>query len=128
MSKQATVYGPYSPVFKAGDTYFVSGQLGVDGKTKTAPKTIEEQTHLLFANLKQLLADNNLGLDNIVKTTIYLTDIDDFAKVNDIYMTYFNEPRPARACVQVAQLPKVTINGVPVLIEMDAVAYKEEKK
>lgn len=124
MSNQV-VYGPYSPVFKAGDTYFVSGQLGVDGKTKTAPNTTEEQTHLLFANLKQLLADNNLGLDNIVKTTIYLIDIDDFAKVNDIYVTYFSEPRPARACVQVAQLPKVTINDVPVMIEMECVAYKE---
>ncbi len=127
MSNQV-VYGPYSPVFKAGDTYFVSGQLGVDGKTKAAPRTIEEQTHLLFTNLKQLLADNALELDNIVKTTIYLMDIDDFAKVNDIYVTYFSEPRPARACVQVAQLPKVTTNGVPVMIEMDAVAYNKEQK
>lgn len=125
---ESVVYGPYSPVFKAGDTHFVSGQLGVDGKTKTAPSTIEEQTHLLFTNFKQLLADNNLGLENIVKTTIYLMDIDDFAKVNDIYVTYFNEPRPARACVQVAQLPKVTTNGVPVMIEMDAVAYKKDIK
>ena len=125
---KSVVYGPYSPVYNAGDMYFVSGQLGVDSKTKKAPSTIEEQTHLLFKNLKHLLTGNNLGLEYIVKTTIYLTNIDDFAKVNDIYVTYFSEPRPARACVQVAQLPKVTTNGVPVLIEMDAVAYKEEKK
>jgi 2-iminobutanoate/2-iminopropanoate deaminase len=119
-----TVYGPYSPVCKAGDFYYVSGQLGVDGETKKAPAALVDQAHLLFKNLQELLSENQLTLNDIVKTTVFVTNIDDFKTVNKIYVSYFKQPRPARSCVEVSNLPKVTSNNATVLIEMEAVAYK----
>ena len=125
--KQSVTFGPYSPVFKAGDTYYISGHLGVDSITKHAPASVTEQTHLLFVNLKTSLLEADLTLDDIVKTTIYLKNIGDFALVNEVYESYFSNPRPARACVQVAELPRVTEDNSQVLIELDAVAYKAGK-
>ncbi len=127
MSNQVT-YGPYSPIVKKGDFYFISGHLGVDGSSKEAPETIKEQTKLLFSNLSETLSTQGLTLDDIVKTTIFLKNVDDFSTVNEIYVTYFSEPRPARSCIEASNLPKVTSNKVPVLIEIEAVAYKKESK
>lgn len=116
------VFGPYSPVRQAGSFYFISGQIGVDLATKQAPEGLDEQVKQLFVNLEEALAEENLTLNNIVKTTIFLKSMDDFGAVNDIYVTYFDEPRPARSCVEVSSLPKVAQNGVPLLIEIEAVA------
>lgn len=117
-------YGPYTPVRKAGDTYFVSGQIGIDAETQTADASIERQTHQVMQNLRACLNESGLAMDDVVKVTIYLKDIAAFATVNEIYQTYFNPPRPARACVEVSDLPHV--GDVPLLVEMDAVAYKEQ--
>lgn len=124
MANQVT-YGPYSPIVKKSNFYFVSGQLGIESTSKEAPASIEDQVHLMFANLKILLKDYDLCLDDVIKTTLFVTDIDNFSTVNNIYLEYFKEPRPARSCVEVKGLPKVTSNNIPAMIEMEAVAYKE---
>lgn len=122
MNKSMKTYGPYSPIRKAGDFYFVSGQVGIDPKTKQAAQDVESQTHQTLKNLVQLLQANNLDINDIVKTTIYLKYMDDFAAMNSIYITYFDEPRPARATVEVAGLPKLSENEL--LIEIEAVVYR----
>lgn len=114
-------FGPYTPVMQAGNHYYISGQVGV-GPDKQAAADIEGQTHQALQNLKALLRGHSLEMDSVVKTTVYLTDMSDFEKVNKIYVSYFPEPRPARACVEVAGLPKIAANKL--LIELEAVAYK----
>lgn len=124
MKENSQTYGPYSAVVKAGDMYFISGHLGVNNQTKQAPVSIEEQTHLMFSNLKATLDNVGLSLSDIVKTTVFLASIDDFDKMNAIYVQYFNNPRPARSCVEVSSLPNVTTDDSQVLIEIEAVAYE----
>ncbi|MCA9331065.1 RidA family protein [Candidatus Saccharibacteria bacterium] len=114
-------FGPYTPVRKAGDTYYVSGQVGVRAD-KTASADVSGQTHEVLENMKRCLEEVGLTMDDVTKVTIYLTDMADFAAVNEVYQTYFEPPRPARACVQVAGLPNVA--NTPLLVEMDAVAHK----
>lgn len=123
----STTFGPYSPIKKAGDYFFVSGQVGVDPKTKKAGETIEEQTEQVLENLKALVEAEGLSMANVVKTTIYLTDMGDFNAVNKIYPEFFYPPRPARAAVGVNELPRVA-GGTKVLIEIEAVLYKESKQ
>ncbi len=103
--QNGSVSGPYSPAVKLGDFVYVSGQLPLhdDGKMDD---TIEQQTRTCLENMKDVLASQNLELRHVVKTTIYLTDIHDFDKMNQVYAEYFSEPYPARSCVQVAALPK----------------------
>lgn len=115
-------FGPYTPVRKAGGTYYVSGQIGVR-PDKTAAADVTGQTQQVLENMKHCLEDTGLTMGDVAKVTIYLTDMADFAAVNEVYQTYFEPPRPARACVQVAGLPNVA--DIPLLVEMDAVAYKE---
>lgn len=114
-------FGPYTPVRQAGDLYFVSGQVGVDPATKTASEDIAEQTQQALKNLKSMIEGAGLTLDHIVKTTIYLVDMADFAVVNDVYVNYFNEPRPARSTVGVRELPRVS-GETPIKIEIEAIA------
>ena len=116
-------YGPYSSVKRAGNFYFTAGQVGVDASTKTAPASVSEQTHLALQNLEKVLKENGLRLDDVIKTTIFLKDMGNFSTVNDVYVNYFDEPRPARSCVAVAELPRVG-NGTEIAIEIEAVAYK----
>lgn len=120
-----STYGPYSPIRKAGDLYFVSGQVGINPETKKSPEDIAGQTHQTMKNLKDLLNTEGLQLRHLAKTTIFLADVGDFETVNEIYATYFDEgePRPARACVGVEELPRLA--DTPLLIEIEAVAYKE---
>ena len=117
-------FGPYSPLRQTGSHYFVSGQVGVDPHTKSAPSDSVRQATQALDNLRALLESHGLTMDNVVKTTIFLTNMDDFAAVNDIYMTYFSDPRPARTTVGVKALPQIGSN--PLLIEIEALAYKGE--
>src|SRR5690242_16442206 len=114
-------FGPYAPVRQTGDLYFVSGQVGVDPDTKTASEDIAEQTHQALKNLKSMIEGAGLTLDHIVKTTVFLVDMGDFPVVNEVYMGYFNEPRPARSTVCVKELPRVA-GDTPIKIEIEAVA------
>lgn len=119
-----TSYGPYTPVRQAGNLLFVSGQVGIDPKTKTAANDISSQAEQALTNLSEVLENIGSNINDIIKTTIFLTDIKDFQLVNEIYEKYFMAPRPARSCVEVKALPKVA-GKTKLLIEIEAVAYKE---
>ncbi|MBO5340164.1 MAG: RidA family protein [Oscillospiraceae bacterium] len=109
--------GPYSHAVTAGDLLFTSGQLGMDPSTgKLAGETIEAQAEQALCNLENVLAAAGMTFANVVKTTIFLTDLGDFAAVNGIYATRFPEAPPARSCFQVAALPA----GGKIEIEMIA--------
>lgn len=109
--------GPYSQAVKDGDLVFVSGQLPIDPKTGEFPSgNVQDQTRQSLENVKAILAEVGYGMENVLKTTVYLADISDFAEMNDVYAQYFSEPYPARAAFQVAALPK----GAKVEIEVVA--------
>jgi 2-iminobutanoate/2-iminopropanoate deaminase len=112
----APAIGPYSPALRVGQFLFLSGQIPLAADGTLAEGGIREQTSQVLENLRALLAAGGAGLGHVVKTTIYLADMGDFAAVNDIYATYFQEPYPARATVQVARLPR------DVRVEIDAIA------
>lgn len=99
--------GPYSQAIRAGSLLFVSGQIPLDPATGAmVDGDIAAQTHRVFANLQAILGAAGATFDNVLRTTVYLADMNDFAVVNEIYGTYFSSPAPARATVQAARLPK----------------------
>jgi 2-iminobutanoate/2-iminopropanoate deaminase len=101
-----------------GDWLFISGQIPVDPvNNEVVPGGIRAQTKQVLQNLQAILNAEGASLQHVVKTTIYLQDLDDFKAMNEVYATYFTEPYPARATVQVAALPR------GVLIEIEAIAY-----
>ncbi len=111
--------GPYSQAIATNDLVFVSGQLGIDASTgEFKGADIHSQTTQSMENIKAILKEVGLGMDSVVKTTILLKSLDDFAVVNEIYGSYFTEPYPARATFQVAKLPK------DALVEIEAIAIK----
>ncbi|MDU9811555.1 RidA family protein [Helicobacter pylori] len=111
--------GPYSQAIATNDLVFVSGQLGIDASTgEFKGADIHSQTTQSMENIKAILKESGLGMDSVVKTTILLKSLDDFAVVNGIYGSYFKEPYPARATFQVAKLPK------DALVEIEAIAIK----
>lgn len=111
--------GPYSQAIQAGDYIFASGQLGVDPSTGELEEGIENQTKQVLENMKVVLAEAGVDFSDVVKFTIYLDSMDDFATVNEIYGNYLSKPYPARVCVEVSRLPK------DALVEMDAIVYKK---
>ncbi len=115
--KAPAAIGPYSQAVKTGNLLFTSGQIAIDPATNTLIEGgIEEQTHRVFKNLKAILETKGASMDQIVKTVVFIKDMNDFAKVNEIYAEYFTGDYPARSCVEVARLPK------DVLIEVEAIA------
>ncbi|XNZ27356.1 RidA family protein [Helicobacter pylori] len=111
--------GTYSQAIATNDLVFVSGQLGIDASTgEFKGADIHSQTTQSMENIKAILKEAGLGMDSVVKTTILLKSLDDFAVVNEIYGSYFTEPYPARATFQVAKLPK------DALVEIEAIAIK----
>lgn len=109
--------GPYSQALDTGSMVFVSGQLPVDPVTGTMADTVEAQAQQSLANIKAILTEAGLSMADVVKTVIFLADINDFAAVNAVYAKAFAEPFPARSCVQVAAIPK----GAKLEIECIAV-------
>ena len=98
--------GPYSPVVACGDLLFLSGQIPLDSSTgEPCHGAIENQARLIMSNIGSILADAGSSWDKVLKVTIYLGDMDDFARVNEVYRTFFAGGYPARTCVQVAGLP-----------------------
>ena len=109
--------GPYSQAVRSGSLVFVSGQIPLDPVTGTmVDGDIAAQTHRVFANLRAILEAAGTSLDHVVRATVYLADMNDFAVVNEIYGTYFSSPAPARATVQAARLPK------DARVEIDVIA------
>lgn len=98
--------GPYSQGIKSGNLVFISGQLPVDATTGEIPKDIEAQAVQSIKNIIFILQEEGLSLSNVIKTTVFLKDLSNFAKVNEIYGNYFKEPYPARSCVEISKLPK----------------------
>ncbi len=99
--------GPYSQAIRAGGLLFVSGQIPLDPATgQMVEGDLAAQTHRVFQNLGAILAAAGATFDHVVRTTVYLADMNDFPAMNEVYATYFASPAPARATVQAARLPK----------------------
>jgi len=113
--------GPYAQVNKAGEFVFTSGQVPLDPQTgEVVGQTIEEQTTRVMENLRAVLRAADTDFDNVIKTTIFIKNMDDFAKVNEIYGSYFDEDfLPSRSVVEVARLPR------DVLIEIEMIAIED---
>lgn len=112
--------GPYSQGIRVGNLIFISGQLPIDPQTKEfAGPDIKTQTEQSIKNLTAVLAEGGASIDDVVKATVFLKNMDDFADMNDVYARYFTGDCPARAAVEVARLPK------DALVEIEAIAYKE---
>ena len=108
--------GPYSQAIQAGNMVFVSGQIALHPETNEIPEDFTTQCHQVLKNLQAILEASGSSLEHTVKVMIYMTDIDRFNELNEIYEGYLGSAKPARACVEVSRLPK------GVLVEMDAVA------
>lgn len=117
-NKAPGAIGPYSQGINVGNMYFFSGQIPLDPETGVMAEGIEAQSHQAFKNVKGLLESQGMNFSNVVKTTVFLDNMDDFTTINDIYATYFVEPFPARSAVEVAKLPK------GALIEVEVIAVK----
>ena len=117
-SSAPAAIGPYSQAIRAGNTVYLSGQLGLDPETGNLREGIEAQTRQVLDNLQAVAAAAGGSLDDIVKLTLLLVDLGDFTKVNEIMAARFTQPYPARATYQVAALPKagrIEVEGVLVL-------------
>ena len=113
--------GPYSQAIRSGNLLFLSGQIPLDPATGAlVPGGIEEQTRQVFTNIGAILEAAGLSFDAVVSATVYVMDMNDFAKVNEIYATYFSSPAPARATVQVARLPRDSRVEIQVIAALTA--------
>lgn len=123
MSKQAIrtekapqAIGPYSQGIRIGNLIFTSGQIPVDPTSGEIVSGIERQTQKALENVSAVLSAAGANMGSVIKTTVFIKNMGDFAKINEVYSGFFIEPYPARSCVEVARLPK------DVLIEIEAVA------
>lgn len=115
--KAPTAIGPYAQAIKTGGFVFTSGQIPIDPATgEIVAGGIEEQAVQVLNNLREVLSAAGAGFQDVVKTTVFIKDMNDFPKLNAVYAQYFTQPYPARSCVEVARLPK------DVLVEIEAVA------
>lgn len=119
VSKKApAAIGAYSQAIKKGDLIFTSGQIPINPETsKMVENDIEKQTVQVMENLKHVLEEAGSNFDKVLKATVFLSDLENFGKVNDIYKNYFSEEPPARACMEVGRLPQDS------LVEIEVIAY-----
>ena len=118
--KAPAAIGPYSQAVEAGDMIFISGQLPLDPETMAfASGEIQEQTRQSLVNLKAILESAGYRMEQIIKTTVFIKDMNEFGEMNETYAEFFQEHKPARACVEVARLPK------DARVEIEAIAVKE---
>ena len=110
--------GPYSQAVEWNGMIFSSGMIPVDPQTGEIPEDVEQQARQVFTNLSNLLKAAGTSMDKVIKTTVFIKDMNDFAAINQIYQEFFNGDFPARSCVEVARLPK------DVKIEMEVIAEK----
>ena len=109
--------GPYSQALRTGNMMFVSGQIPIDPATGLMAEDVKAQATQSLTNLKNILEAEGLTMKNVIKTTVFLSDLADFAAVNEVYATFFEAPYPARSCVEVCAIPK----GAKLEIECIAV-------
>ncbi|WP_077197174.1 RidA family protein [Prevotella ihumii] len=118
-TKAPKAIGPYSQAIEANGLVITSGQLPIDPATgEFAPGGIKEQTRQSLLNAKAILEEAGIGLANVMKTTVFLADMEDFAAMNEVYAEFFNEPFPARSAISVKRLPK------DALVEVECIAAK----
>lgn len=117
--KAPTAIGPYAQAVEIDGLVFTSGQLPIDPATGAFPEGIAEQTRQSLTNVKSILAQAGLSMDQVIKTTVFLSDMNNFGAMNEVYATFFTEGNyPARSAVEVARLPK------DALVEIEAIAVK----
>lgn len=110
--------GPYSQAIVSGNTLFCSGQIPLNPQTGEIPEGVEAQAEQALTNVKNLIESAGGKIDNVIKTTVFIKNMDDFCKINEIYAKYFTEPFPARSCVEVARLPKDVLLEVEAIVEL----------
>lgn len=110
--------GPYSQAILKNNTLFISGQMGIDPNSGVMPEGFEAQANMVFSNIKAILQAANMGTSHVVKVTVFLKDMNDFAQLNEIYSRNLSTPYPAREAIQVARLPK------DALIEISVIAMR----
>ena len=115
--KAPAAIGPYSQATKIGNLIFTSGVIPVNPATGELPEGIEAQATQAFTSLKAVVEAGGSSMDKVVKTTVFIKNMEDFAKINEIYSKFFPTPCPSRSCVEVARLPK------DVLLEIEAVCW-----
>jgi len=113
-TKAPGAIGPYSQGLRYGNLLFTSGQLGMDASGNFAA-TVEEQTERSLLNVKAILEEAGSGMEHVLKTTVFLKDMNDFQAVNEVYARFFTEPYPSRSAVQVARLPKDGLVEIEVI-------------
>ena len=119
--KAPKAIGPYSQAIRIGGFVYTSGQIPVYPETGELVKgDIELQTERVLENLKNLLEESGSGLENVIKTTVFIKDMNEFSRVNEVYRKFFSERQPARSCVEVSRLPK------DVDVEIEAIAFVHE--
>ena len=116
--KAPAAIGPYSQAIETDGFVFTSGVIPVNPATGEIPVTVEEQANQAFSNLRNLIEASGNSISQVIKTTVFIKEMNDFGKINEIYAQYFSEPFPARSCVEVARLPKY------VLLEIEAIVKK----
>ncbi len=116
--KAPPAIGPYSQAIQADRTLYISGQLPINAKTGLVPNTIKEQTQQALDNIYYIISEAGYELTDIVKCSVYLSDIENFQAMNEVYANFFYEHKPARIAFEVSRLPK------DVLVEIDAIAFK----
>lgn len=110
--------GPYSQAQIVNGLVYTSGQIGIDPAVGTLVEGLEAQTNQVFKNLSKLLKAAGSDMSKVIKTTVFIKDMNDFGKVNEIYAKYFTEPFPARSCVEIARLPKDALVECEVIAEL----------
>lgn len=116
--KAPAAFGPYAQAVSVNGFIYSSGQIPMNADGELVGETIQEQTHQVFANLKAVLEEAGSSLDKVIKATVFITNMDDFGAVNEVYAEHFSDHKPARSCVEVSRLPK----DVQLEIEVIALA------
>ncbi|MCE4051822.1 MULTISPECIES: RidA family protein [Bacillaceae] len=111
--------GPYSQGIIVNNMFYSSGQIPLTAEGELVTGDVQEQTHQVFKNLAAVLKEANASFETVVKATVFIKNMDDFAAINEVYGQYFNVHKPARSCVEVARLPK------DVLVEMEVIALSK---
>lgn len=113
--------GPYSQAVQIGDFIFLSGQIPLTAEGELLSGSMEEQAHQVLKNMKAILAEAGLGFEHVIKTTVFIADMNEFNQLNQVYEQYFGEHRPARSCVEVARLPK------DVKVEIESIVFADSQ-